>query len=359
MARPRRHRAAGGRGHRARRLSAQPGARPTTGWTRCAGASCSARRPRAGGPPGGAARDRRCAGSCGRWRATARSRRSGAPSSIYDDIERPLVPVLAEMERHGIRVEPARLEEFSRGAGAQLDSLTREIYELAGERVQHRLAQAARQDPVREAEAAGAPEDQDRLLDRRRRARAARRSATRCPRKILEHRELAKLKGTYVDALPLLVNPRDRAHPHLVQPARGGDGPAVVERSEPAEHPDPHRAGPAHPRGVRRRRRAWRFVAADYSQIELRILAHVSGEREPGRGVPARRGHPHAARPAEVFERRAGRGDARSSATSPRRINFAHHLRRDAPSGSRAGSTSTQKQAQRVHRRSTSPRIRR
>ena len=47
---------------------------------------------------------------------------------IYDDIERPLVPVLATMERHGIRVEPARLEEFAKELERDLDNLTREIY---------------------------------------------------------------------------------------------------------------------------------------------------------------------------------------------------------------------------------------
>ena len=126
---------------------------------------------------------------------------------IYDDIERPLVPVLAAMERHGIRVEPARLEEFAKELERDLDNLTREIYALAGRELHDLLAQAARPDPVREAEAAAAAAHQDRLLDRRRRARPSWPSGHPLPGKVLEHRTLSKLKGTYADALPLLVNP--------------------------------------------------------------------------------------------------------------------------------------------------------
>ena len=61
------------------------------------------------------------------------------------------------------------------------------------------------------------------------------------PRKILEYRAVQKLKSTYVDALPVLVNPRDRAHPRVLQPDGGRHRPALRHRPEPAEHPHPHR----------------------------------------------------------------------------------------------------------------------
>ena len=67
------------------------------------------------------------------WKHAAAELDERALRRIYDDIERPLVPVLAAMERHGIRVEPARLEEFAKELERDLDNLTREIYALAGE----------------------------------------------------------------------------------------------------------------------------------------------------------------------------------------------------------------------------------
>ena len=67
------------------------------------------------------------------WTHAAAELDTRALRRIYDDIERPLVPVLAAMERHGIRVEPARLEEFAKELERDLDNLTREIYALAGE----------------------------------------------------------------------------------------------------------------------------------------------------------------------------------------------------------------------------------
>ena len=145
--------------------------------------------------------------------------------------------------------------------------------------------------------AAGAQEDQDRLLDRRGACSRSSRARTELPREILAHRRLAKLKSTYVDALPPLVDPETgRIHPRFHQTVRR-DGAALVVEPEPAEHPDPQRGRRA--RSARRssRAKARVLLSADYSQIELRILAHFSQRREPARGVPRRRGHPPRARP--------------------------------------------------------------
>ena len=126
-------------------------------------------------------------------------------------------------------------------------------------------------------------------------------------RKVLEYRQLAKLKGTYVDALPALIRPRHRPPAHHLQPGGRGDGPALLLESEPAEHPDPHRARPRDPRGVRSAQ-GWKLVVADYSQIELRLLAHMS--KDPVLVGAFRNGEDiHTRTAAEVFGRAAADGD--------------------------------------------------
>ena len=97
-----------------------------------------------------------------------------------------------------------------------------------------------------------------------------------------------KLKGTYIDALPQLVQPGDRPRPHLLQPGGRRDRPVEQQRPEPAEHPDPHarsaarfaRAFIADPGHV--------LISADYSQIEFRVLAHLAEDPVLDRRVPRR-----------------------------------------------------------------------
>jgi DNA polymerase-1 len=196
--------------------------------------------------------------------------------SLYEDIERPLVAVLAEMERHGIRVEPARLAEFSRELELALERTTQEIYRLAGEefnigspkQLATVLFEKLKLPPVKRTKT-GYSTDADVLEQLA--------LGHELPAKIVEHRTLAKLKSTYADALPMLINPRTgRIHASFNQLV------AVTGRlsaSQPNLQNIPIRTE------LGRRIRAafvpepgWRFLAADYSQIELRILAHVSGE---------------------------------------------------------------------------------
>jgi DNA polymerase-1 len=195
---------------------------------------------------------------------------------IYEDIERPLVPVLAEMERHGIRVEPARLEAFAKELERNLDNLTREIHELAGEAFTiaspKQLAQILFEKlklPAIRRTKTGYSTDADVLTELA--------LAHPLPGKILEHRTLSKLKGTYADALPVLVNPATgRIHTTFNQ---------LVAATGRLSSQDPNLMNiPIRTELGRRIREAfvpeegWQFVAADYSQIELRILAHLSGE---------------------------------------------------------------------------------
>ncbi len=195
---------------------------------------------------------------------------------IYEDVERPLVPVLAEMERDGIRVEPARLEAFAKELERNLDNLTREIHALAGEvfaiASPKQLAQILFEKlklPALRRTKTGYSTDADVLTELA--------AGHPLPGKVLEHRTLSKLKGTYADALPVLVNPATgRIHTTFNQ---------LVAATGRLSSQDPNLMNiPIRTELGRRIREAfvpeegWRFVAADYSQIELRILAHLSGE---------------------------------------------------------------------------------
>src|SRR5213078_3363420 len=196
--------------------------------------------------------------------------------AVYETIERPLIPVLALMERHGIRVDPSRLEAFAKELERDLDNLTREIYRLAGEEFTiaspKQLAQILFEKlklPVMRRTKTGYSTDADVLTELS--------LSHALPAKVLEHRTLSKLKGTYADALPALVNPRTgRIHTTFNQ---------LVAATGRLSSQDPNLMNIPIRTELGRRIRAafipekgWRFVAADYSQIELRILAHLSGD---------------------------------------------------------------------------------
>ena len=195
---------------------------------------------------------------------------------MYEEIERPLEVVLAEMERHGIRVDPGRLEAFAKELERDLDNLTREIYTLAGEeftiaspkQLAHILFEKLKLPALRRTKT-GYSTDADVLTELG--------LAHPLPAKILEHRSLSKLKGTYADTLPGLINPETgRIHTTFNQ---------LVAATGRLSSQDPNLMNIPIRTELGRRIRAafipaegWTFVAADYSQIELRILAHMSGE---------------------------------------------------------------------------------
>jgi DNA polymerase-1 len=199
-----------------------------------------------------------------------------ALTPVYADIERPLVPVLAGMERAGIRVDVERLEAFAKELERDLDGLTREIYRLAGEeftigstkQLRHILFEKLKL-PTHRRTKTGYSTDVDVLTELA--------VGHELPAKIIEYRNLAKLKSTYADALPALINPRTgRIHTTFNQ---------LVAATGRLSSSDPNLQNIPIRTELGRRIRAafipeesWRFVAADYSQIELRILAHCSGE---------------------------------------------------------------------------------
>jgi DNA polymerase-1 len=126
--------------------------------------------------------------------------------ALYEEVERPLVPVLARMEVTGIRVAPEGLEAFAKELERELDALTREIHRLAGEpfnigspkQLARILFEKLKLPPLKRTKT-GPSTDADVLAELA--------LGHPLPQKILEHRTLAKLKSTYADALPGLVNP--------------------------------------------------------------------------------------------------------------------------------------------------------
>jgi DNA polymerase-1 len=218
---------------------------------------------------------------------------------LYWNLERPLIEVLVEMQYNGIRVDAAQLHEQSRAIERRLNIIKGDIYALAQREFNidspKQLQQVLFGDlglPVIRKTKTGASTDQDVLEE------LARQHAL--PSLLLEHRVLTKLKGTYLDALPEMINPQtgkihtsfnqvvaatgrlSSSEPNLQNiPVRTEEGRLVRQAFVPSQ-PD------------------WQLLCADYSQIELRMLAHFSGDAALGAAF-AQAGDIHTAVAAEVF----------------------------------------------------------
>ncbi len=196
--------------------------------------------------------------------------------ALYRSVELPLTRVLARMERAGVRIDEAALARLSADFSGQLTQLEDQIYALAGERflisspkqLQQILFERLKLGAIKKTKT-GYSTDEDVLEQLA--------SQHDLPLQILAHRRLSKLKNTYVDALPPLVNPRTgRIHPTFHQLG------AATGRVS-ATHPNVQNIPIRSPDGVRIREafvpaEGCRLLSADYSQVELRILAHYSGD---------------------------------------------------------------------------------
>jgi DNA polymerase-1 len=203
--------------------------------------------------------------------------REMAMEPLLREIELPLVPVLTDMEWDGISIDPAVFARLSAELGRELARLEGEIAVVAGEALNlnspRQLAAILfekQQLPILKRTKTGPSTDAD-VLDQL----AA--MGHELPRLILEYRELQKLKSTYVDTLPERVNRHTgRIHTSFNQ---SGAATGRLSSSEPNLQNIPVRT----PRGeaIRRGfvpRGGWSFLVADYSQIELRLMAHLSGD---------------------------------------------------------------------------------
>ncbi|MGB0132644.1 DNA polymerase, partial [Dokdonella sp.] len=197
--------------------------------------------------------------------------------SIYRDIEIPLVPVLARMEQAGVLVDVDALRKQGRQLAARMHTLTTEAHALAG-RVfsldSPKQLQALLFDELKLPAVLKTPKGQPSTNEE---ALEAISDAHELPRLILEYRGLAKLRSTYTEKLAEIVNPdTGRVHTsyHQATAATGR-----LSSSDPNLQNIPIRTEEG-----RRIRQAfiappgWKILAADYSQIELRIMAHLSGD---------------------------------------------------------------------------------
>jgi len=197
---------------------------------------------------------------------------------LFRDVEMPLAAVLAEMEWRGMKLDLGHLDDLALEMGKELHQLEGEIYRLAGEQFtinSPKQLQSILFDKLTlprgrktktgystDAETLAGLADQHEIV-----------------RKILAYREVAKLKSTYVDALPRLTDPRDRIHTHFNQAVTAT---GRLSSSDPNLQNIPIRT--AEGREIRAAfipgEPGWKLLAADYSQIELRVLAHITGDEE-------------------------------------------------------------------------------
>ena len=198
---------------------------------------------------------------------------------VYESIEMPTSAVLGRVERHGVLIDPVRLGEQSRMLAERMMALENEAYEIAGQPFNLGSPKQIGEIlfgklglPVAKKTASGAPSTDESVLEKLA-------LDYPLPARLLEHRGLSKLKGTYTDKLPQMINAATgRVHTHYAQAV------AITGR---LSSNDPNLQNiPIRTAEGRRVREAFVappghvIVSADYSQIELRLMAHIS--QDPG-----------------------------------------------------------------------------
>ena len=239
---------------------------------------------------------------------------------LFSEVEMPLVRVLASMELSGVRLDTASLKETSQILTQRMTDIEQDIYRLAGE--EFNIASPRQVGEILFGKM--------KIVEKPKKTKTGQyvtseevlqqlRGKSEIVGKILEHRGLKKLLGTYVDALPKLVNPRtghihtsfnqtvtatgrlSSSDPNLQNiPVRGEDGKEIRKAFVPEE--------------------GCLFFSADYSQIELRVMAHLSGDENMREAF--REGHDiHAATAAKIYHE-AIDTVTRDQRTKAKRANF-------------------------------------
>lgn len=196
---------------------------------------------------------------------------------LFHEIELPLAGVLADMETEGVAIDVPYLKQMQEELGAQLSAIETEVEEVAGQKFNlnapQQLARVLFEDlrlPVGKRTKTGYSTDADTLESLREKHPII--------GLILEHRQLSKLKSTYVDALPQLVDPLSgRVHTSFGQ-ASTATGRLSSSNPNLMNIPIRTELGQRIRRAFKAGRPDHVMVSADYSQIELRIAAHLSGD---------------------------------------------------------------------------------
>jgi len=240
--------------------------------------------------------------------------------TVFDEIEMPLVPVLAQMERQGVMVDAALLTRQSEELALAIAELEREAHQVAGvefnlaspKQIQEILFERLRL-PIRAKTPKGQPSTAESVLQELS-------LDYPLPKLILEHRSLGKLKSTYTDTLPARIHPvTGRVHTNYHQ---------AITSTGRLSSSDPNLQNiPIRTTQGRRIRQAfiappgYRLLAADYSQIELRIMAHLSCDEGLVRAFSAGE-DVHAATAAEIFGGSSIEDVAREQRRRAKAINF-------------------------------------
>jgi DNA polymerase-1 len=195
---------------------------------------------------------------------------------LMDDVEMPLIEVLSAMEIEGVKLDPERLAEIGDGFGKRIDKLEKDIYRLAG-----------REFTIGSPSQLGEVLFEELKLSRKRRGKTGFSTDARVLQQIREEheiipkieqwRELTKLKNTYLDSLPELIDPdTGRIHTTFNQTSTAT---GRLSSTNPNLQNIPVRSDEGRPiRSTFVAPRGHRLLSADYNQIELRILAHIAGE---------------------------------------------------------------------------------
>ena len=199
-------------------------------------------------------------------------------SSVYREIDLPLMPVLARMETAGIRVDTALLAELSVRLSERIDKIAEEIYALAGHPFNVNSPQQLGKVLFEEMNLPTPVKyGKGKVISTAADVLEGLAPAYPVAQHVLDYRQLTKLKGTYIDALPQLIKPETgRVHTTFNQ---AGAATGRLSSSNPNLQNIPIRTEEG--REIRAAfipKNGWELLAADYSQIELRLLAHMSAD---------------------------------------------------------------------------------